>query len=60
MGTRKDLLERVRKDKKLLSSHRITEEELDFVGKVDMFGTLKSVEDILFILELSRHYREQE
>jgi hypothetical protein len=59
MDKREDILERIRADQELLSSHAITEEELDFLGKVDMFGTLKSVSDILFILELSRHYREQ-
>jgi hypothetical protein len=59
MDKREDILERIRADQELLSSHAITEAELDFLGKVDMFGTLKSVSDILFILELSRHYRAQ-
>ncbi len=59
MTKREDILERVRADKDLLSAHGITNEELEFLGKVDMFGTLKSVSDILFILELSRHYRAQ-
>ena len=59
MTKRDDILERVRADKDLLSANGITNEELEFLGKVDMFGTLKSVSDILFILELSRHYRAQ-
>ncbi len=59
MTKRDDILERVRSDKNLLSANGITNEELEFLGKVDMFGTLKSVSDILFILELSRHYRAQ-
>lgn len=60
MAKRKDILERVRNDKKLMSSHGITEEELNFLARgVEMFGSLKSVEDILFILEMSRHYRSQ-
>ncbi|MFI5352101.1 MAG: hypothetical protein ACHQZS_03985 [Candidatus Binatales bacterium] len=59
MSKRDDILERVRADKDLLSANGITNEELEFLGKVDMFGTLKSVSDILFILELSRHYRAQ-
>jgi hypothetical protein len=59
MAIKKDVLERVRKDNKLLADHRITSEELDRVAKVEMFGTLKSVEDVLFIVELTRHYRSQ-
>ncbi len=59
MNKREDILGRVRTDRALLSAHGITDEELEFLGKVDMFGTLKSVSDILFILELSRHYRAQ-
>ena len=59
MTKREDILERVRSDKDLLSANGITNEELEFLGKVDMFGTLKSVSDALFILELSRHYRAQ-
>ncbi len=59
MTKRDDILDRIRADKELLSAHGISDEELEFLGKVDMFGTLKSVSDILFILELSRHYRAQ-
>ena len=54
MTKRDDILERVRADKDLLSANGITNEELEFLGKVDMFGTLKSVGDIPFIFELSR------
>jgi hypothetical protein len=59
MAIKKDVLERVRKDKKLLAEHGITSEELDRVAKVEMFGTLKSIDDVLFIVELTRHYRSR-
>lgn len=50
MSNQKKILDRIRKDKKLQSAHRITAEELDFLDKVEMFGSLKSVDDILLIL----------
>ncbi len=59
MRKARPILERVRNDEKLLAAHGITKEELEFLGSVDMFGTLKTVGDVLFILELSRHYRSQ-
>ncbi len=45
------ILEQVRGDRKILAAHRITEDELNFLAKVDMFGSLKSVTDVLFILD---------
>jgi len=47
---RNGILEQLRSDDKLMAAHRITEEELNFLAKVDMFGSLTSVTDILFIL----------
>jgi hypothetical protein len=58
MGKKKGILELVRNDPELLAAHAITPEELDMVGRIELFGTLKSVEDLLFVLELSRRYRE--
>ena len=41
---------RFRGNKELLAAHGVTKEELDFLEKVEMFGSLKSVSDILLIL----------
>jgi hypothetical protein len=51
MASPKNILEKFRKDKKLLAANGVTEEELKFLSKVDMFGSLKSTGDILFILK---------
>ncbi len=48
---RNGILEQLRSDDKLMAAHRITDEELKFLAKVDMFGSLTSVTDILFILK---------
>jgi len=48
---RNGILEQLRSDDKLMTAHHITDEELKFLAKVDMFGSLKSVTDILFILK---------
>ncbi len=53
----RQVLERLRADKKLLLANRITEEELNFLETVGLFGTLKSVSDILFILKNIRDPR---
>ena len=47
----KDILDRVRKDEKLLAKLGVTKGELDFLGQVELFGSLKSVDDVLFILK---------
>jgi len=48
---RNGILEQLRSDDKLMAAHRITAEELNFLAKVDMFGSLTSVTDVLFILK---------
>ena len=51
MEQRNGILEQLRSDDKLMAAHRITDAELNFLAKVDMFGSLTSVTDILFILK---------
>jgi len=46
---------RFRNNKELLATHGVTDEELDFLEKVEMFGSLKSVSDILLILKNIRN-----
>ena len=48
---RNGILEQLRSDDKLMAAHSITAEELNFLAKVDMFGSLTSVTDVLFILK---------
>ncbi len=48
---RNGILEQLRSDDKLMAAHRITSDELNFLAKVDMFGSLTSVTDVLFILK---------
>jgi hypothetical protein len=48
---RSDVWERFRNDKELLASHHVTEQELEFLETVALFGSLASVRDILFILD---------
>jgi hypothetical protein len=38
-------------DQALLESHNVTIEELEFLRTVSLFGKLKSVDDLLFILQ---------
>lgn len=52
MGTnRKELLERFSGDEELLAKHGVTEEELELLKTVSLFGNLSSARDIAFILE---------
>jgi hypothetical protein len=37
-------------DRKLLAAHGVTDAELEFLEKVELFGSIKSVDDILLIL----------
>jgi hypothetical protein len=46
----KNIWKSFRNNKELLAKHGVTDEELDFLEKVEMFGSLKSVSDVLFIL----------
>ena len=46
----RDRWERFLKDPALLESHGVTDEELKFLSSVSLFGKLKSVDDVLFIL----------
>jgi hypothetical protein len=46
-----DLLERFRGDEELLSRHRVTEEELELLKTVSLFGNLSSARDLAFILK---------
>jgi hypothetical protein len=48
---RSDVWERFRNDKDLLAKYHVTEQELEFLETVALFGSLASVRDILFILE---------
>ncbi len=47
---RNDIWERFRNDKELLAKHKLTEQELEFLETVALFGSLESVRDIIFIL----------
>jgi hypothetical protein len=46
----KDIKKKFLADKKLQATHHVTEEELRFLESVELFGSLKSVEDLLLIL----------
>jgi hypothetical protein len=52
-----DIVERMRNDRKLRWTHSITPEELKFLETVQMFGQVKSVTDLLFILKNIRDGR---
>ncbi len=47
----KNIVNRVRKDEKLLAKLGLTGKELEFLDQVELFGSLKSVDDVLFILK---------
>jgi len=47
----KDLLERFGGDEELLAKHGVTEEELELLKTVSLFGNLTSARDIAFILK---------
>jgi hypothetical protein len=47
----KDLLERFGGDAELLARHGVTEEELELLKTVSLFGNLSSARDIAFILK---------
>jgi hypothetical protein len=47
----KDLLERFNGDEELLAKHGVTEEELELLKTVSLFGNLSSARDIAFILK---------
>ena len=47
----KELLERFRGDEELLVKHDVTEEELELLKTVSLFGNLSSARDIAFILK---------
>jgi len=47
----KDLLERFGGDAELLAKHCVTEEELELLKTVSLFGNLSSARDIAFILK---------
>ena len=52
MGTkRKELLERFGGDAELLARHGVTEEELELLKTVSLFGNLSNARDIVFILK---------
>jgi hypothetical protein len=48
---RKELLERFGGDEELLAKHSVTEEELELLKTVSLFGNLSSARDIAFILK---------
>jgi len=47
----RDLLERFKGDEELLAKHGVTEEELELLKTVSLFGNLTSARDIAFILK---------
>jgi hypothetical protein len=47
----KELLERFSGDEELLAKHGVTEEELELLKTVSLFGNLSSPRDIAFILK---------
>jgi hypothetical protein len=47
----KELLERFGGDEELLARHGVTEEELELLKTVSLFGNLSSARDIAFILK---------
>jgi len=47
----RDLLERFGKDAEMLTKHGVTEEELELLKTVSLFGNLSSARDIAFILK---------
>ncbi len=47
----KDLLERFGTDAEMLARHGVTEEELELLKTVSLFGNLSSARDIAFILK---------
>jgi hypothetical protein len=48
---RKALLDRFSGDEELLARHGVTEEELELLKTVSLFGNLSSARDIAFILK---------
>ncbi len=50
-ATSKELLERFGNDAELLARHGVTEEELELLKTVSLFGNLSSARDIAFILK---------
>ena len=48
---KKELLERFSGDEELLARHGVTEEELELLKTVSLFGNLSSARDIAFILK---------
>jgi hypothetical protein len=47
----KELLDRFSGDEELLNKHGVTEEELELLKTVSLFGNLSSARDIAFILK---------
>jgi hypothetical protein len=47
----KELLDRFSGDEELLAKHGVTEEELELLKTVSLFGNLSSARDIAFILK---------
>jgi hypothetical protein len=50
-ASKKDLLDRFSGDEELLAKHGVTEEELELLKTVSLFGNLSSARDIAFILK---------
>ena len=50
-ANRNGLLDRVGGDTELLAKHGVTEEELELLKTVSLFGNLTSARDIAFILK---------
>ena len=48
---RKELLDRFSGDEELLARHGVTEEELELLKTVSLFGNLSNARDIAFILK---------
>ena len=50
-SNQKDIWQQFRNNKELLAANQVTEGELAFLETVALFGSLRSVHDILFILK---------
>jgi hypothetical protein len=48
---KKSALDRLRDNPKLLAANGVTDEEMAFLETVDLFGSLKSPQDLLFVLK---------
>ena len=46
----RDILDQLREEKAFLAANRVTDEELGFLEQVELFGKLKTLDDVLLVL----------